>query len=67
MLSSSIRFGCWNLRGLNDPIKQKVAKVFVNKNQLSMVGLIEHKIKEPNIKKIVNSKPKGLRASLSRN
>lgn len=54
MSSSSLRFGFWNLRGLNDPLKQKAAKTFWYKNELSLIGLIEHKIKEPNIKRIVN-------------
>lgn len=54
MHCSSIHFGSWNLRGLNDPIKQKAAKDFLNKNQLSLIGLIEHKIKTPNIRRITN-------------
>ena len=53
MLSSQsqMHFGFWNLRGLNDPLKQ--AKLFLKNNDLSLIGLIEHKIKEPNIKRIM--------------
>lgn len=54
MTSSSLHFGVWNLRGLNDPLKQKAAKKFLNNNDLSLFGLVEHKVKEPNIKKVVN-------------
>lgn len=53
MPSSALSFGFWNIRGLNDPIKQKEAKFFVKNNKLSLVGLIEHKIKEPRAERIV--------------
>lgn len=45
MPTQPINFGFWNIRSLNDPIKQKEAKCFVNNNRLSLLGLIEHKIK----------------------
>ncbi len=41
-----LQFGFWNMRGLNDPLKQKGVRSFVNKNNLSIIGLVEHKIKE---------------------
>lgn len=47
MSSTQLHFGFWNIRGLNDPIKQKEVKSFVKNNKLSLMGLIEHKIKEP--------------------
>lgn len=47
MNSTTLHFGCWNLRGLNDPLKQSEAKKWVKINKLALVGLIEHKIKEP--------------------
>jgi len=43
------------LRGLNDPLKQRAAKLFLKNNQLSIMGFIEHKVKEPNIRKIIRS------------
>lgn len=48
--NSQVHFGFWNLRGLNDPLKQKAAKLFLKNNDMSLMGLIEHKVKEPNIK-----------------
>lgn len=54
MTNTPLRFGCWNLRGLNDPLKQSEARKWVKNNNLSLVGLIEHKIKEPKAQKIVN-------------
>lgn len=51
----STHFGFWNLRGLNDPLKQREAKKWVFNNKLSLVGLIEHKIKEPNVSKVVST------------
>lgn len=54
MLNSTMHFGFWNLRGLNDPIKQREAKLFIKNNNLSLIGLLEHKVKEANAKRILN-------------
>lgn len=43
------------MRGLNDPLKQKEVKQLVRKYNLSLIGLLEHKIKEPNSNRILNS------------
>lgn len=53
MNSSDLCIGFWNIRGLNDPLKQKEAKIFVRTSKLSMVGLLEHKIKESNVDRIL--------------
>lgn len=53
MTMQPINFGFWNTRGLNDPIKQKEVKSFVNKNKLSLLGLLEHKIKEDFASRII--------------
>lgn len=53
MSRPDIRFGFWNLRGLNDPLKQKEAKSFLKNNDLSLMGLIEHKVKEPKVSRIL--------------
>lgn len=45
MSLQAFNLGFWNIRGLNDPIKQKEAKSFVSSNKLSLVGFLEHKIK----------------------
>lgn len=47
-----LQIGFWNMRGLNDPLKQKEVRSFVNKNKLSIIGLVEHKIKEPNFNRV---------------
>ncbi len=54
MFKSYLRFGCWNLRGLNDPLKQTAAKTFLRNNELSLVGFVEHKVKEPNLSRVMN-------------
>lgn len=54
MSGACVSFGFWNLRGLNDSLKQKTAKNFLHDNKLSMCGLLEHKIKEPNLRKVMN-------------
>lgn len=55
MSNTPLYFGSWNMRGLNDPIKQIEIKSFVKNNNMSLIGLIEHKIKEPNSGRILNS------------
>lgn len=55
MSSSSMHFGSWNIMGLNDPIKQKAINIFVKHHKLSLVALLEHKIKESRIDNIAKS------------
>lgn len=43
------------MRGLNDPIKQREVVSLVRMNKISLFGLIEHKIKEVNCPRIINS------------
>lgn len=43
--------GCWNIRGLNDPLKQEVGK-FIKENRLSICGLVETKVRECNALRI---------------
>ena len=42
-------FGCWNIRGLNDPMKQAEVRRFFRDEKLSFCGLIETKVKECNV------------------
>src|SRR5688572_16397277 len=42
----------WNVRGMNSPIKIKEVRNFLIGNNISVIGLMETKIKEPNTKKI---------------
>jgi exonuclease III len=55
MSVNPLQFGFWNMRGLNDPLKQKEVRSFVNKNKLSVIGLVEHKIKEHNFSRVFSS------------
>ncbi|XP_058211571.1 uncharacterized protein LOC131323743 [Rhododendron vialii] len=41
-------------RGLNDPIKQKEVKCFLSNKKLSLLGLLEHKIKEASASRIIS-------------
>ena len=40
------RIGAWNIRGLNDPIKQKNIREAIRMNNLSMMGILEVKVKD---------------------
>ena len=53
-MNIALHLGFGNLRGLNDTLKQKEAKKFITNNKLSLVGLLEHKIKESNAKRVLN-------------
>ena len=42
-------FGCWNIRGLNDPLKHAEVRRFFSEEKLSLCGLVETKVKEVNL------------------
>lgn len=42
----------WNVRGMNDPVKVVEINNFLSTNNISVVALVETKIKEKNSKKI---------------
>lgn len=44
-----IKIGTWNIRGLNDPLKQKAVCSFVRVNRLSLFGVVETKIRSVNL------------------
>ncbi|KAJ8422716.1 hypothetical protein Cgig2_003262 [Carnegiea gigantea] len=44
----------WNIQGLNRPNKQEDLKVFLHQQKISLIGLLETKIKEINIDKLAN-------------
>lgn len=48
----------WNVRGLNDPIKQVVVNRISSLN-LSIVGLLETRVKEASYQKIVEKQFRG--------
>ncbi|XP_074299597.1 uncharacterized protein LOC141630732 [Silene latifolia] len=47
--------GFWNVRGLNNPIKQQEIKWFLHQNKLGLFGLLETKIKGSNWIKVRNN------------
>ena len=42
-------FGCWNIRGLNDPMKQAEVRRFFHEEKLSLCGLVETKVRDGNL------------------
>ena len=50
-----IKLTAWNIRGLNDPLKQKELKSFVRVHSLSVVCLLETRIRESNKDRIFTS------------
>ncbi|KAH7836105.1 hypothetical protein Vadar_032774 [Vaccinium darrowii] len=45
--------GAWNIRGLNDPLKQKEVLSFIRSQKLSLVGIVEIKVRLENFDKTV--------------
>lgn len=43
------KIGCWNIRGLNDSLKQKEVYSFIKMNRLSFFGVIETKVRMDNL------------------
>lgn len=50
-----ILFWSWNIRGLNDPLKQKEVRNWIREQKLSFCGLVETKVKAVNKEKILRS------------
>lgn len=44
-----IKFSSWNIRGLNNPIKQVERRSFILANKLSLMGIVESKIRQENL------------------
>ncbi|KAJ9536643.1 hypothetical protein OSB04_un000192 [Centaurea solstitialis] len=44
VVSSSLESGCWNIRGLNSPVKRKEVKNFIHSNGLALCGIVESKV-----------------------
>lgn len=45
-LLSAMVFACWNVRGLNDPLKEGEVRKLISEHRLSLCGLIETRVKE---------------------
>jgi hypothetical protein len=41
-------FACWNIRGLNDPLKQGEVRKLISEHHVSLCGLVETRVKECN-------------------
>ncbi|KAK4720321.1 hypothetical protein R3W88_018659 [Solanum pinnatisectum] len=52
----------WNVRGLNKVHKQKEAKLFIRTNNVSIIALLEHKIKDQQIVKVMKTIAPGWRS-----
>lgn len=50
-----INFACWNIRGLNDPLKQKEIRSLTCNNKLDVIGIVETKVKYKNAASISRS------------
>lgn len=43
-----LMIGCWNIRGLNDPLTQSEIRRFLKEHHLTFVGILETRVKEHN-------------------
>jgi len=44
--------GCWNVRGLNDPIKHLELRRFVHQERIALFGLVETRVRDKNKDKV---------------
>lgn len=50
-IKTMIRIPCWNIRALNSPLKQKEVKSFTHTKGISIIGLVEVKVRNQNFQK----------------
>lgn len=43
------KLGGWNIRGLNDSLKQHEVARFISSNKLSMVGIVETQVQNKDV------------------
>ncbi|XP_073149127.1 uncharacterized protein [Henckelia pumila] len=55
-----MKIACWNVRGLNKPLKQKNAQGVLKKHNLSILGLLEVKIKPNLLDRMMDTKFPGM-------
>ncbi|XP_073129128.1 uncharacterized protein [Henckelia pumila] len=55
-----MKIACWNVRGLNKPLKQKNAQGVLKKHNLSILGLLEVKIKPNLLDRMMDTKFLGM-------
>lgn len=49
----NMRLVTWNVRGMNKVHSQTEIKQFIRDNKFSIIALIQHKIKEHNVQKVI--------------
>ena len=50
-----VKFASWNIRGLNDPLKQKEVRSFVESHDLDFACILETRVRVSNKDRILNS------------
>ncbi|KAI8531100.1 hypothetical protein RHMOL_Rhmol11G0110900 [Rhododendron molle] len=50
-----VKIGAWNIRGLNDPLKQKEVRSIIFSNEFSLMGVVETEVRFPNIQATVTN------------
>ncbi|KAJ9536532.1 hypothetical protein OSB04_un000284 [Centaurea solstitialis] len=48
-----VKFGCWNIRGLNTSIKQREVRDFIKSHELSFCALVETHVKADSLSSII--------------
>ena len=46
--------GCWNIRGLNDPIKHSELRRLIHQERIAFFGLVETRVKDKNKDNVLN-------------
>ena len=46
-----MNIGCWNIRGLNKTYKQQEVRSFVLTNKVSLMGIVENKVRVQEVSK----------------
>ena len=50
-----MKIGAWNIRGVSRPFKQKELRVWIHKNQVALVGVLETRVRAENSSQIISS------------
>lgn len=47
-----INIGEWNIKGLNSPLKQKEVRLFVSRNKLDFIAIVETRVRYNHLDKV---------------
>ena len=50
-----VKIASWNIRGLNDPLKQREVRSFVKSKAIDLICLVETRVRAPNRDRIFSS------------